>query len=818
MLEHSKSIVIGRSEFEMSLNRFVFCLLIGIYLLATHSPGLSAELAYIVGYSIFSLALFLWIRCDPALRMSRATLALIGDFATISFEMHLGGASTSVFYPIYLWVILGNGFRFGLRFLFAAMIAALVGFGLVCRTTPFWLHETYLCWGLFVGLIIVPGYGATLIAKLSTARREAEAANRAKSLFLASVSHSVRTPLNAILASINLLKDTSLNEEQEELIQKLGIGANMLMSLITGILDFTQIEANRMPVRLVATDVARLVVDLRSLLASQARAKGVRLSAHVGRSVPDRVLSDPRHLHEILVNLASNALKFTETGSIVLAVTAVPLTDGQLRLSIRVSDTGIGIKEDALDRIFDRFTQADGTIVDRFGGTGLGLAIVRSLVHLLGGTIDVESTFGKGSIFTVTLDCMGAEARMPDAHPPRHRIVLLSPDAPVSALARHMAALGVPVELVTTAPDLVSACRETSASTSRPVVLLDCPSQDARSRAIAMLEALDPWSDLPRLLVTDGIDPEEMVRIEPHVTSLLGSGFDIETLRAALCVCLGPAPDAVIQLHRSDVQDMRGLDILVADDNLTNQRLIKKILERAGHRPHLVQNGEDAVIALTERRFDLALLDLNMPVMTGLEAAREYGFLSLGRDSVPLIALTADATPETARQCLEAGMVDCITKPVAPDALIERIRALMATSSSSSASAPSSTVSDIRLHPQFKSVLPHLDPQSLADLEALGGAEFAAELLDGFVVEARALAEQLAQAAADRNLFLFRSHAHGLRSAAANVGACVVHDLCGQCRNLAADRLGVDGAALSRRIKVALDSIGQQLSDHGKVG
>ncbi len=807
----------GRSEFEMSLNRFVFCLLIAVYLLATHSPGLPAGLTYIAGYFAFSLTLFLWIRHDPVSRIPRATLALIGDFTTISFEMHVGGASTSVFYPIYLWVILGNGFRFGLRFLFAAMVAALIGFGLVCRTTPFWLHQTYLCWGLFVGLILVPGYGATLIAKLSTARREAEAANRAKSLFLASVSHSVRTPLNAILGSIDLLKATPLDEEQEELIQKLGIGAGILMSLITGILDFTQIEANRMPVRLVATDVARLVLDLRTLLAPQARAKGVRLSVHVGRMVPSQVLSDPRHLHEILVNLASNALKFTEAGSIVLAVTALPLSDGQVRLSIRVLDTGIGIKGDALDRIFDRFTQADGSIVDRFGGTGLGLAIVRSLVNLLGGTIEVESTFGKGSVFTVTLDCARSDARLPAPFPLRQRIVLLSPDAPVSALAGHLAALAVPVELATTASELASLCHDTSMSASRPVILLDCPSRDARSRAVTMLEALDPWGDLPRILVADGTDPEEAVWIERHVTSLLNSSFDLEALQAALHLCLGPAPDAVAQPRATEAHDVRQLDILVADDNLTNQRLVKKILERAGHRPYLVQNGEDAVIALTERKFDLALLDLNMPVMTGLEAAREYRFLSLGGNSVPLVALTADATAETAQECIEAGMTDCITKPIAPDALIGRIHALMTASSPSPASAPS-TVSDIRVHPQFRSAMPQLDPRLLADLEALGGVEFTAELLDGFVVEARVLAEQLAQAAADRNLLLFRSHAHGLRSAAANVGAYVVHDLCGQCRNLPADRLSVDGAALSRRIRLALDSIWQQLSSQGKVG
>ena len=817
MSDRAAPSVIGRSEFEMSLNRFVFCLLIGVYLLATHPSGLHMGLAYIVGYFAFSFMLFLWIRRNSAFQVPRATVALIGDFATISFEMHVGGAATSVFYPIYLWVILGNGFRFGLRFLFKAMVAALVGFGLVCVTTPFWLRETYLCWGLFVGLILVPGYGATLIAKLSTARREAEAANRAKSLFLASVSHSVRTPLNAILGSIDLLKGTPLDEEQGELIQKLGIGADMLMSLITGILDFTQIEADRMPVRLAPTDVIRLVLDLRTLLAPQARANGVRLSIHVGRMVPDQVLSDPRHLHEILINLVSNALKFTEEGSVVLAIAATPLDDDRIRLRISVSDTGIGIKEDALDRIFDRFTQADGSIIDRFGGTGLGLAIARSLAHLLGGTIEVKSTFGKGSVFTVILDCARSASDIPDAFPPARRIVVLSPDASASALARRLAAMAVPVELAATAAELVPLCRN-SASTPRPVVLLDCSSRDARSRAIAMLAAIDPWGDVPRILVADEIDADEAASIEQNVTSLVGRSFDVDALRAALRACSGLAVEAAPQQPGIEAQDMPQLDILVADDNLTNQRLVSKILERAGHRSYLVQNGEDAVIALTKRRFDLALLDLNMPVMTGLEAAQEYRFLSLGQDSVPLVALTADATAETAQQCIDAGMVDCITKPVTPEALIGRIHELVAASRGVPASASSSTVSDIRFHPQFRSALPQLDPRLLADLDALGGAEFTAELLDGFVVEGRLLAEQLAQAAAAADLFLFRSHAHGLRSAAANVGACVVHDLCGQCRNLPAERLSVEGVALSRRIRTALDGIRQQLSRQGEVG
>ncbi len=808
---------IARSELEMSLNRFTFCLVIGIYVSAVHAPGFRAGLAYIAGYVMFTTLLFASIRRSPDANLPRAALALLGDFTTISFEMHAGGAAASVFYPIYLWVILGNGFRFGMRFLFLAMGAALTGFGIVCRTTPFWTMQDYLPWGLFAGLIVVPAYGGTLIRKLSAARRDAEEANRTKSMFLASVSHSVRTPLNAILGSTALLRDTSLDGEQSELVHKLQIGADILTSLITGLLDFTRIESNRMPVQLTVVEIGVLLGNLRQLLAPQARAKGLRLFVHIAPDVPTHVFCDLRHLHEILVNLVSNALKFTDRGGIVIAVTAAPLADNSARLCLSVSDTGIGIREEAQGRIFESFTQADATIIDRFGGTGLGLAIVKRLVHLLGGTIEVSSRIGEGSVFTVTLDCSIATGEIEAARTaplsPQPRLVLFASGGGDATTAARLAALSVPVEVAASAADLASLLRMSDPATrARTILMLPCQPRSGRLAGLTpMLALLDKQGDLPRLLVADGIGAEEAAGLRRHITSWIGTDFDRNTLNTAMRFCLGHVADTHAASMPAPPARTRRLEILVADDNLTNQRLVAKILERAGHGVHVVRDGEEAVIALSEQRFDLALLDVNMPVMTGLDAAREYRVLSLGQKPVPIVALTADATPDMARRCAEAGMTDCITKPVSPAALIARIDELVPHAAAPVGNAASPSVSSIQSHPRFRQALPPLDPQVLSDLEALGGPDFVSEMLNGFVVEASEVIELLARAAAAADTVSFRSHAHALRSVAANVGARVLHELCGQCREVPVDALPVEGARLVRRFWIEIGRVQQQL-------
>ncbi|MBE7209599.1 MAG: response regulator [Gluconacetobacter diazotrophicus] len=791
----------------MGLNRFAFCAAVSAYLLLLGARTYAAALLGVAVYFSFSVLLLLHVLWRPRSSAPRCVVAAVADVAAISSGMLLGGAATAALYPIYLWVALGNGFRFGLRFLFLATGLGMAGFSVVWWRSPFWGNQPHLAAGLLLGLFTVPLYGAMLIRRLSAARLEAEAANRAKSMVLASVSHSVRTPLNAIIAGTTLLQGTRLDAEQRELAAKLRIGSDVLMLLLGSILDFTRIEAGRMPTRRQPVPIAAVVLEVAELFRQQAEEKELPLLVHIGEEVPAAILTDRHHVTEILVNLLGNAVKFTERGEIRLVLRVEDRSPGgRSGIAIEVSDTGIGIASDARHRIFDGFAQADATIIDRFGGTGLGLAIVSRLVAMLDGSVSVDSVPGRGSRFTVRLDA--AAAALPDsgpADPPLPDCVRYAPSRP------HP---GVEDALRELEPEVRPVCRPVSGAielhaavvrlnrAGGGLLLLEPASPGELAEANAILSRADPFNRVPRLLLPPrGLVPDEAAR--RCATTILVGDVDAASLSGAIRRCVPP-----LARPSGDVlpaATVPGLAILVADDNVSNQRLVEKILHRAGHHVHLVGNGEDAVIALGEQPFDLALFDLNMPVMNGLDAAQEYQFLALGTPAVPIVALTADATPDTARRCREAGMVDCITKPVVPHELVRRIDALglhprMPSASGTAGPVP---VADIGSHPAFRPAAAGLDPHALDGLRRLGGDEFVSAMVDAFLLDAESLVDQLTTAAATGDLPGFRNAVHALRSAAANVGANEIHRLCGACREIPAAALPGNGRRLAGRIAAA---------------
>jgi len=368
--------------------------------------------AYWFGALLLLLHPLLW----PSPSRVRRVAAAFMDIGVFSYGLHLAGASASPLFAIYLWVILGNGFRFGLPWLYLTTGASVLGFGVVVLCTPYWLDNLPLGVGLLVGLLVIPLYAGRLIRTLSEAKRQAEEASRAKSLFLASVSHELRTPLNAVTGMTGLLAATSLTAEQQEMTGTIDAASRTLLSLIDGILDLSRIEAGKMPVASAAFDLAAVMTGVMDLVAVRAREKGLRTALHITSRSPLDVIGDARHLSEILLNLVSNAVKFTPSGVVILAADVAPCAGSGFELRIEVTDTGIGIAPEAQGRIFNDFVQADGTIINRFGGTGLGLAITSRLVALHGGKIVLESSEGQGSTFAVTLPIGVAEAvaRRPD--------------------------------------------------------------------------------------------------------------------------------------------------------------------------------------------------------------------------------------------------------------------------------------------------------------------------------------------------------------------------------------------------------------------
>ncbi len=312
---------------------------------------------------------------------------------------------------------------------------------IVIATTPFWQAHLGLAAGLTAGLILLPLYVSTLIRKLSEAKREAEEANRAKGAFLASISHEFRTPLNAIIGLSDLIGNTRLDSEQQEMSETIGKSGRQLLALINSILDFSRAEAGRISIRAADFDLVSTLGEIRSILALEAQRKGVQLAIHCTARTPQLLVGDKHHLEEVLTNLAGNAVKFTDHGYVAIAVDSVSRDGDNVRLRFEITDTGIGISPEAQTRIFDRFTQADETIIDRFGGTGLGLAIAKQLVELQGGTIGVESIPGQGSTFWFELDLKTQPQDMPESVTPPTPVVVVAVDDNARALISSLCPL-----------------------------------------------------------------------------------------------------------------------------------------------------------------------------------------------------------------------------------------------------------------------------------------------------------------------------------------------------------------------------------------
>jgi two-component system, sensor histidine kinase RpfC len=736
----------------------------------------------------------------------------------VSWGMHVGDEFTSLLYPMYLWAIFGNGFRFGVNYLFLATAISVVGFSVVVVRTEYWASHLYLAVGLLAGLIILPLYAATLIRKLSAARLQAEEASKAKSRFLASVSHELRTPLNAIIGLSDLLRDTPLDGEQHEMTRTIGTAGRSLLALINSLLDFSRIEERRVGSNPVEFDLYGLLTDVRAILAVQAQAKSVRLALHITPRTPRFMKGEKRHLEEILINLGGNAVKFTEHGSVTIAVDATTEGD-KIRLRCEVSDTGIGIAPEAQARIFESFTQADDTIMDRFGGTGLGLAISKQLVEFHGGAIGVESAAGSGSTFWFEMNTGAAGvAALPAARWPGP-VVLLSSDLGLHDIAQSAGADIRGVATADEADQMLASLRQQGVR--RPMAIIDAGAHAACGAAVAerMIAAHGP--DTVLILVTDepvvGMLPRALCRL--FVTTLVRP-VEAGPLAASLRLAAGSETSAAAAADaaRPAERARRTFAVLVAEDNRTNQMVIAKILERAGHTVKLVDNGEGALDALEEGTFDIVLMDVNMPVMNGIEATKLYRFASLGNPHVPIVALTADATAEARTRCEEAGMDACVTKPIEPARLLELIDGMVPLRAGDTPSPMPEKAAGI----EAAKVVPHprlaatsvIDRQKLEDLEAIGGKDFVADLVVQFSADAAELVRELDAAAAADDAEAFRERAHALRSGAANIGARGVFELCLAWRQISANELASKGRQHVRKLTEEIDRAAAALAEH----
>ncbi|WP_312224172.1 ATP-binding protein [Rhizobium rhizoryzae] len=790
------------TEHELTANRLLLSSTFLIYLVISHMMGSDAattalQIAAVpaLAFEAIAGALFLHLLVSPGVSHVRRLIGIVADLGLFSFGVHISGEAGAAFILVYFWAVLGNGFRFGLTYLAIAAVTALVCFGVVYANTPFWQSQPSVSIGLAAALIVIPAYTSKLIRKLSEAKQQAEEASRSKSLFLASMSHELRTPLNAIIGLADLLVSARLKTEQHEMARVIGASGRSLLSLIETVLDFARIESGQMTIKSEPIELSALLRDVRAMIGVSASKKGLRVAIHIRPGAPRAVVADRRHLEEVILNLASNAVKFTEHGYVRLEVGFRSETDERGDLLVDVADTGIGIDPSAHGRIFERFTQADGSIMDRFGGTGLGLAIVRQLVRTMGGEISVSSALGRGSVFSFHLPVEVAELEAPHA----------SEAAPILISQRHHdGALIAGLSPVTSLEAAIARIRSLQANgISRPAVLIDAALTDPTAVEVAhallqpgtgedepvlvlLVDPVSPVPDFDRNLfvaVTNGSDME----LAKHLAGLSGAPLIVDDQPAATA----------------------GYRILIADDNKTNQMVIAKTLESGGHSFEIADNGEDAVDLMLKGGFDLVLMDVNMPVMNGIEATKFYRFASLGTVAIPIVGFTADATGEARQRCLDAGMMECLTKPIEPKRLIAEIDRLLDGAIPVARESSEETGTDA--DSPSASEQPVIDSGTTAALAQLGGDEFVDALLTQFVDDSANAMKALANAVAEENVGEFRNSAHALRSAAANVGAMRIYQMCLDWREIADRELSESGEIHVHELHEEIDRFRQEL-------
>ena len=801
-------------EQEILLNRLVGGGLAGIAnALIAYDPVIFSAFGL---YLVFNAALFYMRRYHIMAADKRWIAAICLDTLMGISVMLRAPESMAVVYPIFLWVILGNGFRFGLRYLFIASLLSTLAFGTVVLTTEYWSHNIPFGLSLTFALVAIPAYCSKLIRKLSDAKEQAESASRAKSYFLASVSHELRTPLNAIIGYGNHLRQMGLPKAQHEMIDASVLAGEHLLHLIEQLIqiarsDSATLTVHRKPMRL--TDV---FAEVRDIMAVRAEEKGVALHLQA-TPLSDRLVDGPTDIvRNILLNLSGNAIKFTDAGSVAISGDLIE-TNGQYEIRFTVEDSGIGIAADALERIFLPFQQADESVLNRFGGTGLGLAICKQLVDQVGGSLAVSSKLGMGSQFSVSIPVTllegndtSSETDIDEQLQPVIRLIAIG-HFDDQLLIRAQAAGNYLVRKIpcNTVEEMAQGLSLISLDEFH-IAMID----DSLAR---MIDAADPiWARFAEakvapVLVSDD-DRLDLAEVELRAAFATvippSSGFD--ELRSAIRIGCSFARHPGLMRNEATAQKTNYAvrSILVADDNRTNRHILAAILEAAGHTVSQVCDGDETLDALESTKFDVLLLDVNMPRMNGIDACRLWRQMEANREYMPIIGVTADATSETEERCLAAGMDLRLTKPIKGPELLAAIDRLCNGGAEAPLpdriADPLQTVVELNSSPSIQ-VGTVIDQAHLEYLHSIGDQKFVDSMIDSFIEDVTESIALLKSSALIKDIGQFRFAAHALKSCSNNIGANILAALCAKLEKITEPEFNNNGENLAAKVEAELN-------------
>jgi len=740
-------------------------------------------------FVFFAILILSHILIYPEKSIPRRFLGMLTDLGVTSYAISVSGEAGTPLVAVYLWVVMGNGFRYGPVYLFIATGISLAGFALAVSFSDFWpKHPTYTA-SLLIILLIVPPYVAMLLRKLNAAIKHANQASQAKTQFLSKMSHELRTPLSGVIGMSDLLSDTELEPEQRELSRSIQTSAHSLLTLINEILDFSKVEAGKTSVETIDFDLHLFMKELTMMFEPMAVQKGLRFQIHTAPEIQFYLQGDLTHLRQVVSNLIGNAIKFTDQGGVSVKALKMDSPDDNAWIRFEVTDTGIGIPHERQEQIFEEFIQADTSVTRRFGGTGLGTSISKQLVELMGGRIGLDSVEDQGSTFWFELPFGTTAAANATPVMGKMRVLILANDSLVSEICqifRNWTVEPCFVRGEARAFSMLMKARDSGMPYDTVLVDQNSLRMDA-DQFLQVMHAELP-NPQPSIILLAANDSSQLQKpcLESGFSAVLGRPLDARILFNALHAARTEygGHENVVSLaeHYQRQPGARSLRILAAEDNEINRKVIEKILLRAGHQCVMAKDGEQALDAIENEPdgFDLLILDRNMPNLGGIDAMKAYRFMDLNRHA-PVIILTADATVEAKATCEDAGADAFLTKPVEAKRLLEKVAKL--TLNGAARRVKNSGVQ--RLSEQLDQKKPEFDSRILEDLKQLGqGIEFIQQLIDGFSRDGRNLLQDIHTAVKAENHPAWLNAMHALKGSSAQLGCTRLAKLCLQAESL----------------------------------
>jgi signal transduction histidine kinase/CheY-like chemotaxis protein len=719
----------------------------------------------------------------------------------------------SLFFPLLLWVILGSGFRFGKKSLLTTSIYSTFLFGLMCFNNPYWSLHPVLCVGLLLSLLLVPPFALDIIDRISALNEElagqlklAKAAEETKARFLANMSHEIRTPLNGVIGLSELMKTTEMNPEQNEFVKLIHQSAQSLLEIINDILDFSKLESGMMMLDETAFDPRELIEECCELINYSASENNVELAYLAKENVPQQVRADRGKMRQVLLNFLSNAVKFTKDGEVTVICYHQNFAEQDL-LQFDVRDTGIGIIDEGQKKLFAAFVQADLSTTRKYGGTGLGLAISKQLVELMNGKIGLESEPGIGSVFSFNAPVVViSNPELPELSNNtgtclNTAVIVESNLTNQQWIKQNLSKFGIVSIFVQTQSELLETIQGNIQENGNNLISIisDNHKEIDPKETVALITANPAMKNTKLiLLAAKGFRGDtakyEKYGFDAYLTKPLKQNIFNGAIRKMCTLKLiSPGESKTIFSKAEFTKSGKRIDqILLVEDNLINQTVATGILEKLGYEATIAANGAEAIRLLELNDYALILMDMQMPVMDGLEATKRIRTSGKPWSSLPIIALTANVLAEEKTLCLNAGMNDYLSKPMDIELLASMIEKHLASSDyqrGKQSNKASASISRIRF--AYDELLENL----------MGDAELAKNMLGAFLVDSTRKIVEIENAAEKHELEVIQELSTEIMETAASLSANFVNNIASQIASSVSSNDIVDTIVLIQSLK-----------------